>query len=81
MRCGARGYFVTQDVIQDMLNHLEGNDFDFKEHIGEIHVGDNVFIGSNSTILGGVNIGSNVIVDAGSLVNKDVPSNTVMGVS
>ena len=75
VRCGARGYFITHDVIYDMLNRREGNDFAFKEFIGDIHVGDNVFIGSNSTIIGGANIGSNVI--AGSLVNKEIPSNSV----
>lgn len=79
VRCGSKVYFITHDVIHDMLNHREGNDFEFKEFIGDIHVGDNVFIGSNSMILGGVNIGSNVIVGAGSLVNKDVPSNSVVG--
>ncbi len=79
VRCGSKVYFITHDVIHDMLNHREGNDFDFKEFIGDTHVGDNVFIGSNSTILGGANIGSNVIIGAGSLVNKDIPSNSVVG--
>ena len=79
VRCGSKVYFITHDVIHDMLNHREGNDFEFKEFIGDIHVGDNVFIGSNSTILGGANIGSNVIIGAGSLVNKDIPSNSVVG--
>ncbi len=74
VRCGSRVYFITHDVIHDMLNHREGNDFGFKEFIGDI-----LFIGSNSTILGGANIGSNVIVGAGSLVNKDIPSNSVVG--
>ena len=79
VRCGSKVYFITHDVIHDMLNHREGNDFEFKEFIGDIHVGDNVYIGSNSTILGGTSIGSNVIVGAGSLVNKDIPSNSVVG--
>ncbi len=79
VRCGSKVFFITHDVIHDMLNHREGNDFEFKEHIGDIHIGDNVFIGSNTTILGGANIGSNVIVGAGSLVNKDIPSNSVVG--
>ena len=78
VRCGSKVYFITHDVIHDMLNHREGNDFEFKEFIGDIHVGDNVFIGSNSTILGGANIGLNVIIGAGSLVNKDIPSNSVV---
>jgi len=42
-----------------------------------ITIGDNVWIGANVTILGGVKIGDNVIIGAGSLVNKDLPSNSV----
>ncbi|MBR6475002.1 MAG: acyltransferase, partial [Lachnospiraceae bacterium] len=79
VRCGSKVYFVTHDVIHDMLNHREGNDYEFKEKIGEIHIGDNVFIGFNTTILYDVNIGSNVVIAAGSLVNKSIPSNSVYG--
>lgn len=39
---------------------------------------DNVFIGCNTTILGNVRIGSNVIIGAGSVVTKDIPSNSVV---
>lgn len=79
VRCGSHVYFITHDVIHSMLNNREGNDFEFKEKVGDIHVGDNVFIGSFTKILYGVNIGSNVIIGAGSLVNKDIPSNSVWG--
>lgn len=44
---------------------------------GKVKIGNNVFIGMNSTILKGVTIGDNVIVGAASLVNKDIPSNCV----
>ncbi len=44
-----------------------------------IRIGDNVFIGSNCTILPGVIIGNNVIVGAGSLVTKNLESNFVYG--
>jgi len=40
---------------------------------------DNVFIGSGSIILGGVRIGPNAIVAAGSMVNKDVPEGSIVG--
>jgi acetyltransferase-like isoleucine patch superfamily enzyme len=43
-----------------------------------IEIMDNVFIGCNSTILGGVTIGNNVVVAAGSVVTKDVPPNSVV---
>ena len=45
---------------------------------GCIEVLDNVFIGSNSTILSGVKIGPNAIIGAGSVVTKDVPENSVV---
>ena len=43
-----------------------------------VKVGDNTFIGASSVILEGVNIGSNVIVGAMTLVNKDVPDNSLV---
>lgn len=48
------------------------------EKIGCIEIQDNVFIGSKTTILGNVRIGRNVIVAAGSLVNRDVPDGSVV---
>ena len=44
---------------------------------GEVSIGNNVFIGMNSTILKGSHIGNNVIIGANSLVNKDIPDNVV----
>lgn len=45
---------------------------------GKVKIGNNVFIGMQSTILKGVTIGNNVIIGANSLVNKDVPDNCVV---
>lgn len=42
-----------------------------------IHIGKNVWIGSNSTVLSGVTIGDNAIIGAGSVVTKDIPANMV----
>lgn len=42
-----------------------------------ITVGDAVWIGANTTVLPGVSIGGNTIIGAGSVVNKDVPSNVI----
>lgn len=50
----------------------------FQENIGCIEIGNNVFIGSNTTILGNVKVGNNVIIAAGTLVNKDVPNDSVV---
>ncbi len=45
--------------------------------IGRIEVGNNVFIGANSTVLFNTHIGNNVIIAAGSMVTKDIPDNSV----
>jgi len=41
-------------------------------------IGNNVDIGANVCIIGGVTIGDNVIIGAGSVVTKDVPSDCVV---
>jgi UDP-3-O-[3-hydroxymyristoyl] glucosamine N-acyltransferase len=45
--------------------------------VGPIRLGDNVFVGMNSIILHGVTIGSNCVIGAGSVVNRDIPSGQV----
>ena len=42
-----------------------------------IIIGNNIWIGANSTILPEVNIGDNVVIGANSLVSKDIPSNSI----
>lgn len=42
-----------------------------------INIGENVWIGANTTIIGGVDIGSNVVIGAGSVVNRSIPDNVV----
>ncbi len=43
-----------------------------------VSIGSGVWIGAKSTILKGVTIGDNAVVGANSLVNKDVPENTMV---
>lgn len=43
----------------------------------KIHVGDGTWIGTDSTILPGVNIGTGVVIGAGSLVLNDCESNCI----
>lgn len=45
--------------------------------IGKITIGNNVFIGANSTVLPNVSIGNDVIIGAGSVVTKNIPDNSV----
>ena len=39
----------------------------------------NVWIAAGATVIGGVTVGENAIVAAGSVVTKDVPANTLVG--
>ena len=51
-----------------------------KRHLlskGEIKIGNNVWIGDKVSILGGVTIGDNVIIGAGTIVTHDIPSNSI----
>jgi acetyltransferase-like isoleucine patch superfamily enzyme len=43
-----------------------------------VTIGDNVWIGMNSTILKGVTIGDNSVVGAGAVVSRSVPANSVV---
>lgn len=47
------------------------------EYAKPIEVGNNVWIGGNVVVLPGVKIGDNCVIGAGSIVNKDIPSNCV----
>lgn len=47
------------------------------EFANKITVGDDVWIGGSVSILPGVTIGSNVVIGAGSVVIKDIPSNSI----
>ncbi len=45
--------------------------------VGNPTIGDNVQIGANAIILGGVSIGSNSIIGAGTFLTKDLPENHI----
>ena len=44
-----------------------------------MHIGDDVWIGTNVIILPGVNVGSHCIIGAGAIVTKDVPDYAIVG--
>lgn len=61
----------------DHAIHVDGNMKEAGYTYGEIVIGDNVWIGDDVIILKGVHIGDGSVIAAGTLVNKDVPANTV----
>lgn len=70
--------FVTHDAGTRVLRNLATNEKEKQTVIyGKIVVGNNCFIGCRTTILPGVKIGDNTIIGAGSLVNRDIPANSV----
>jgi acetyltransferase-like isoleucine patch superfamily enzyme len=65
--------FVTHDGGVRVGRHVHPD-----LHVyGAITVGDRAFIGMRSVVLPGVNIGSDVVVGAGSVVTRDIPSGVV----
>lgn len=78
-----KNVMITRNVT--ILTHgydwrvLDGKYGDVLGSSGKVKIGDNVFIGMNTTILKGVTIGDNTIIAAGSLVNKNFDGDVVIG--
>lgn len=67
--------FGNNLVIVDHDHNFKNQD---SEHlIGEITIGDRVWIGANCTILKDVHIGNDCVIAAGSVIKKDVPARTI----
>ncbi|MDE6762978.1 MAG: sugar O-acetyltransferase [Oscillospiraceae bacterium] len=73
------GVLIGHQVVLATLDHVL--DHDKRQSIipRPIVIGNNVWIGSHATILGGVTIGDNAVIAAGAVVTKDVPPNTIAG--
>ena len=72
---------ITPDVkIIDHDHLISPHKRKLKEYPGnKIKIGNDVWVGYNAIILKGVTIGNGAIVAAGSVVTKDVKSNTIVG--
>lgn len=57
-------------------NAMEGKSYPQK---GNIHIGNDVWIGYNATIMAGVHIGDGAIIAANSTITKDVEPYTIVG--
>ena len=85
--------FSTEPYLVTLGNHVSASSTHFETHDGgvwvlreenpnldmirPIRVGNNVYLGYRSMVMPGVTIGDNVIVGAGAIVTKDIPSNSV----
>ena len=68
------GEFV---LIYTQDHRLSGEGYDGYT-IGNVVIGNNVWIGGRVTILKGVTIGNNAVIGAGAVVTKDVPANAIV---
>lgn len=70
---------IGHNVVMATLNHNE----DVKKRgnliPAPINIGNDVWIGSNATILSGVSVGDGAIIAAGAVVTKDVKAKTIVG--
>lgn len=73
------GTLIGHSVTLATLNHSQKAEDRASLYPKPIIIGKNVWIGANVTITPGVKIGDNAIIGAGSVVTKDVESDTVVG--
>ncbi|MBR6162780.1 sugar O-acetyltransferase [bacterium] len=66
---------VSIYTVNHPLHHTDRNKF--FEQAKPVKIEDNVWIGGNVVILGGVTIGKNSVIGAGSVVTKNIPSNSL----
>jgi acetyltransferase-like isoleucine patch superfamily enzyme len=60
------------------MSHDHCKRVDEQPYLADVYIGENCFIAIGAIIMPGVTIGDQVIVGAGSVVTKDVPSNSIV---
>ncbi|MGN1217432.1 MAG: sugar O-acetyltransferase [Phocaeicola sp.] len=73
------GCQIGHNVVFATLNHGLQPEERSITYPAPIVLGNNVWVGSNSTILQGVTIGDNAVIAAGAVVTKDVEPGTIVG--
>ena len=72
------GVLIGHNVTLATLNHDERPEQRQNIYPKPIKIGNNVWIGSNATILQGITVGDGAIIGANAVVTKDVPRNTIV---
>jgi len=86
---GSEPYLITMgdnvQITNDVKFFTHGGSWVFRKDtpnfdvFGKITIHNNVYIGNNALIMPGVTIESDVIIGAGAVVTKSVPSDSIMG--
>jgi len=77
-RTNPQGIHIDEYTILTANVTILTHDFVNHNYINT-YIGKNCFIGINSIVLPGITIGDNVVIAAGSVVTKNVPSNSLVG--
>lgn len=70
--------FLTHDGYFAVCNRAYP-DQHVNERVGCIRIGNNCFIGANANLMYDISIGDDVLIAAGAIVTKDVPSGQIWG--
>lgn len=65
-------------IMDSDFHQISYNGIPVKEKSKKIKIGENVWIGTGAIITKGVTIGDNSVISAGTVVNRDVPANTLV---
>ena len=69
-----------QAVLGENVNILKGATIgvSWGKQPGAPEIGNNVYIGLNATLLGGIKIGNEVLIAPNTFVNQDIPSHSIV---
>lgn len=82
------GIFIGRNTIAGINLEIIDSDFHnldpdkrmgYPYKVKPVHIGENVFLGSNVKILKGVTIGNNSVIANSAVVTKDIPENVIAG--
>ncbi len=87
IRFGRDVLIGSKVIVIDHSHGSLGREFEQERHVaparrplsskGDIHIGNNVWLGDNVVVLGGARIGDGCVVGANSLVSGELPAGTI----
>lgn len=69
---------VSKDVTIETAGLDLNTELPYKHKSSPIHIGDGVWLGTKTIVLGGVFIGNHSVIGAGSIISKDIPDYSIV---